>query len=537
MAGRTQPPGPPSAEQSLLDGPFRLVVAMAAVMVIAVVGRALLDAGRSAGSGTGTVSPSASPVDLASFLLQPAGPAPELALTDQDGAPFRLSSQAGRPMLVFFGYTHCPDVCPATVGIMSQVLASYGHDLGAVFVTVDPERDTVPWLKEYVRYLPKGFTAVTGTAAEVRTAADAWGVRYARVDEPTPGAYSMTHTATVFLVSADGRLSGRFPFGTSPEAMLAFLRTELPTASAGAASSAGAAPSAAPSAPPASPAAGPTLSAAPVDDMAVDVVSSSVWAGGSTPVILALFTAEGRIADLAASVSVQLTTTDGSPQGAPVTATAVRPEGVAEVSYVAFLDIPTSGWWNVVVSAGSGGTTWAGFHSVSALDPGGTAALGGPAPAVRTPTLADVGGRPLAVTTDPIPDLRMYTTSTGDALAAGQPFVLVVDSVRFRVTPVCGKAVVLAKYLLDRWTGMTFIHLEPYKYDVVTDTAVLEGSLGAPTIVPAAEAWGVAAEPWGAGSMPWIFIVDGHGIVRAKYQGIVGSADVDVLLTYLAARG
>jgi formylmethanofuran dehydrogenase subunit D len=254
-------------------------------------------------------------------------------------------------------------------------------------------------------------------------------------------------------------------------------------------------------------------------------------------VILALFTAEGRIADLAASVSVQLTTTDGSPQGPPVTATAVRPEGVAEVSYVAFLDIPTSGWWNAVVSATTGGTTHAGVHSVSVLDPGGTAALGAPAPTARTPTLADVGGRPLAVTTDPIPDLRMYGTSTADALAAGKPFVLVVDSVRFRVTAVCGKAVVLAKYLLDRWAGMTFIHLEPYKYNVVTDTAVLEGSLGAPTIVPAAQAWGVAAEPWGAGSMPWIFIVDGRGIVTAKYQGIIGSADVDVLLTYLAARG
>jgi hypothetical protein len=70
---------------------------------------------------------------------------------------------------------------------------------------------------------------------------------------------------------------------------------------------------------------------------------------------------------------------------------------------------------------------------------------------------------------------------------------------------------------------------------VVTDTAVLEGSLGDPTLVPAADAWGIGASPWGAGSMPWIFIVDGHGIVRAKYQGIVGSADVDVLLTYLAA--
>ena len=121
-----------------------------------------------------------------------------------------------------------------------------------------------------------------------------------------------------------------------------------------------------------------------------------------------------------------------------------------------------------------------------------------------------------------------------DALAAHEPFVLVVDSVRFRVTPVCGRAVVLARQLADRWTGVPFIHLEPYRYTVVTTEPVLDGTLADPHLTDPAEAWGVGAAPWGVKSMPWIFIVDGSGTIRAKYQGVIGSEDVDVILTMLA---
>ena len=118
-----------------------------------------------------------------------------------------------------------------------------------------------------------------------------------------------------------------------------------------------------------------------------------------------------------------------------------------------------------------------------------------------------------------------------------EPFVFVVDSVRFRVTPVCGRSVVLAKQLLDRWPGVPFIHHEPYRYTVVTTEPVIEGSLADPHLTEPAEAWGVGAPPWGVESMPWLFVVDGDGIIRAKYQGVMGSADVDVILSLLAAGG
>jgi len=220
-----------------------------------------------------------------------------------------------------------------------------------------------------------------------------------------------------------------------------------------------------------------------------------------------------------------------------VEAVAVKPPGVDEVSYVALLDLPEPGLWNLAVSARSGGTAFAGRGSVSALEQGGSTRLGEAAPSIRTPTIDDVGGVALRITTDPAPDLRLSRTSTADALAAHQPFVLVVDSAGFKVTPACGKALALAKYLVDRWPDVPFIHLEPYSYDIVTEEAVLQGSLTAPTLVDAADAWGVGEPPWGVGSMPWVFIVDGNGTVVAKYQGVVGSDDIDVIVSLLVARG
>ena len=161
---------------------------------------------------------------MASYLEPVIRDAPPIALTDPEAQPLTLASMRGGLVLVFFGYTHCPDVCPATVGILETAMRDFGPGVRTVFVTVDPERDTPAWLKEYVRYLPAEFTALTGSASEIRTTADAWGVRYARVDTGVAGAYSMSHTADVFVVDAGGRLRARFPFGTTAQAVTATLR-------------------------------------------------------------------------------------------------------------------------------------------------------------------------------------------------------------------------------------------------------------------------------------------------------------------------
>ena len=151
--------------------------------------------------------------------------APPIELTDPNDRPFSLASLRGTPTFVFFGYTHCPDVCPATVGTIGLALEAYGPGPRAVYVSVDPERDTTTWLREYGRYLPTAFTTLTGSADSIRSTADAWGVHYAKVETGIAGAYSMSHTADVFLVDATGTIRASFPFGTSSEAMTAVLRS------------------------------------------------------------------------------------------------------------------------------------------------------------------------------------------------------------------------------------------------------------------------------------------------------------------------
>ncbi len=161
--------------------------------------------------------------DTAGFEVA-ARPAPPLELTDQDGQPFTLASLAGRPVLVFFGYTHCPDVCPESIGLIGQALAASPAGARAVFVSIDPDRDDVAAMKAYLRYLPAAFTGLTGAPDEVRRNADAWSVRYAKEEaEPGSGAYGMSHTSDIFLVDGAGRLRASFPYGTPVESIEAWL--------------------------------------------------------------------------------------------------------------------------------------------------------------------------------------------------------------------------------------------------------------------------------------------------------------------------
>ena len=536
----TRPVHPPVTDEgaAIGDRAFTMVVAFAGLLgLLALVAMVLgLGSPRSAGVVT-TGSPSPTPTTApaassGSFLYAQIRDAPPIELIDDQERPLSLASFRGRPVLVFFGYTHCPDVCPATIGNLGKTLGSLDDGTRALFVTIDPERDTPAWLREYAPYLPAGITPLTGSAEAIRTTAGAWGVKYARVETDRPDAYSMSHTADVFIVDGAGRLRGAFPFGTTPEAMVATLRV-MPA-------SAGPTPSVVPTATPAiapSPSVVPGPSSAAPAALQPVVVSSSVWAGGHSPVILTLDGPAGRLADPSIQVSVQLMTADGGLVGSPVRAVAVQPPYEDRVLWVPTLDIPTPGRWRLAVDTTVGSQPLAGSVDLTALDPGTTAALGGPAPTTRTPTLTDVGGDHWAVSTDPSPQLEFYQRSTADALAEHVPFVLVVDSVRFRVSPACGKAVVMARYLLDRWPSTTFIHLEPYRYTVVSETPVLEGDLYDPALNDPTAAWGFGGANWGGRSMPWVFVVDGNGIVRAKYQGVMGSDDIDVILSLIAAGG
>jgi len=141
-------------------------------------------------------------------------PAPELAdLIYSDETPFDLADFEGSNLLVYFGYTHCPDVCPATMGEVYGVFQE-APDTHAVFITVDPERDTPEFLEEWTRYLPENLHAVTGSPGALRRAADNYGVKYARVETTSTAGYTMSHTAELYLIDEHGQLLLAYPFGT-----------------------------------------------------------------------------------------------------------------------------------------------------------------------------------------------------------------------------------------------------------------------------------------------------------------------------------
>lgn len=145
-----------------------------------------------------------------------------MGLVDAAGSPFDLASLQGDPVLLYFGFARCPDVCPQTIGELMGVWEAH-PDMQAVFVTVDPERDTPEFLAEWVRYLPANFHALTGSPAAIRRTADAYGAKYARVETDSAGGYTMSHTADLYLIDAHGQLLLAYPFGTSAEAIAADL--------------------------------------------------------------------------------------------------------------------------------------------------------------------------------------------------------------------------------------------------------------------------------------------------------------------------
>jgi protein SCO1/2 len=146
----------------------------------------------------------------------PARPAPALRLTDQDGRPFDLASLRGRPALVYFGYTHCPDICPTTLADVREALGLVSMPVGVVFVTVDPARDDTAAMKRYVDHYQSGFIGLTGSEAEIAAAAEAWGVAYRRLESTPAAGYAMAHSTETYLLDAAGMLRHHLFFGASP---------------------------------------------------------------------------------------------------------------------------------------------------------------------------------------------------------------------------------------------------------------------------------------------------------------------------------
>jgi len=150
-------------------------------------------------------------------------------LVDQDGKTVSDADMKGRPFLVFFGYTHCPDVCPTTLFEMSQMLHALGPDagrIGALFITVDPERDTPAVLKDYLASFDPHLRGLTGGPAAVDAALKAYRV-YAKKVPLKDGDYTMDHTALIYLMDRDGKFVAPFNLKRTPEEAAADLKRYL----------------------------------------------------------------------------------------------------------------------------------------------------------------------------------------------------------------------------------------------------------------------------------------------------------------------
>lgn len=149
------------------------------------------------------------------------------SIGDMRGGRITERDLIGRPSLLFFGFTHCPDVCPTTLTDISDWfdrLGDAGKELTAYLVTVDPERDTPAFLREYLAAFDDRIVGLVGDENETRRIAEAWRVHYRRV--PLDGGnYTMDHTASVFMIDRKGQFAGTIDFHEDREVALAKLRT------------------------------------------------------------------------------------------------------------------------------------------------------------------------------------------------------------------------------------------------------------------------------------------------------------------------
>lgn len=154
------------------------------------------------------------------------------SLIDQSGKPVTNADFADKYKLIFFGFTHCPDVCPTTLSRMSRTLEQLGplaDQLYPLFITVDPERDTPDQLSEYAKSFHGGIIYLTGSNEEIASVLKAWKATRAKVASQNgeEDAYSMNHSSVLYLMTPDNRLAASYNWEIPLEQMVASIKTAL----------------------------------------------------------------------------------------------------------------------------------------------------------------------------------------------------------------------------------------------------------------------------------------------------------------------
>ena len=200
--------------------------------------------------------------------------------------------------------------------------------------------------------------------------------------------------------------------------------------------------------------------------------------------------------------------------------------------YILDVDLPEAGTWGAELTTDAPGAKPETVRlTFDVHDSTPTVRVGQPAPASKTPTLADVGGDVTKIATDPKPDPAFYSTSVADALAAHKPFMLIFATPKFCVSAQCGPTLDRFKPVAAANPSVTFINVEPYQLHDVDGQLqpVLDaGSNLQPTAV---------TNQWGLLSEPWIFAVDRTGIVRGSYEVAISDAELKTVITEITAGG
>ena len=193
-----------------------LILMIAMIAVVAVAGVAIW---RITQAGMGPVAGASSGVNIG-------GP---FTLTDQTGATVSDKTYGGFYRLIYFGYTFCPDACPTELGVMAQAMETMGpagQKVQPIFITIDPDRDTVQQLKTYVPLFDKRLVGLTGTPQQIAAVAKEYKVYYAKADQPgvDTKSYGMNHSSFVYLMDPNGKFLTVFSSDTDSDKMAAEIR-------------------------------------------------------------------------------------------------------------------------------------------------------------------------------------------------------------------------------------------------------------------------------------------------------------------------
>jgi protein SCO1 len=152
------------------------------------------------------------------------------ALTDQDGKPVTEQDYKGRLMLIYFGFTYCPDACPTALGVMSAALDKLdvaGERVVPMLISIDPDRDTPAAMKDYVGNFHPRMVGLTGTPEQVAAVAKAYRVFYAKAAGATPDDYVMDHTSLIYLMDGEGKYLTHFGPQATPDQIADEIRKRL----------------------------------------------------------------------------------------------------------------------------------------------------------------------------------------------------------------------------------------------------------------------------------------------------------------------